>query len=151
LVLAVTAAGQTPAAGCAEGYRVVAVRWDAVLKTGWELRQDCLHPEWPARLAAASEADRKLVLAAITGAAAGNGEGGAGQRAQRPAVLAGDRVRLWRQDERVRIETTGFAEQTAASGERVVVRTTFLAEDGIAVVQRIAGVVRGPGEVEIER
>jgi hypothetical protein len=132
--------------GCAVGgYRVVARRWDAVLRTGWELRQNCAHPEWPAH---------SVAVGAIT---AGGGIGVT--EVLRPSaelvppllVRAGDAVRLWLQDSTVRIEMSGVAEQSARSGERVLVSVTKQDADEGLTIQRIAGIVRGVGDVEMER
>jgi flagella basal body P-ring formation protein FlgA len=66
-------------------------------------------------------------------------------------VHAGDRVRLWSQDERVRIEMSGVVEQSARGGERVVVQIARQSEDSGMTVERIGGIVRGAGDVEMER
>jgi hypothetical protein len=55
------------------------------------------------------------------------------------------------QDKTVQIELTGLAEQSDHSDERVVVRIVQQTEDAGQTVQRIAGVVRGAGDVEMER
>jgi hypothetical protein len=134
-------------AGCgAQGYRVVARQWDVLLGRSWELRQECAHPEWPARLVAGS--------AAGTGATARDGVAGTKEVAQIvPPLLvhAGERVRLWSQDERVRIEMSGVVEQSARGGERVVVQIARQSEDSGMTVERIGGIVRGAGDVEMER
>jgi hypothetical protein len=127
------------------GYRVLARRWDAALKTGWELRQDCAHPEWPARSVAVnlgttdqvsrnpiSIQDRTPFLA------------------QPLLVHAGDPVRLWMQDNTIRIEIRGVVEQSARGGERVIVQIMRQADDAGQTVQRVAGIVRGSGDVEME-
>jgi hypothetical protein len=133
-------------AGCgAQGYRVVARQWDVLLGRSWELRQECAHPEWPARLVAGS--------AAGTGATARDGVAGTKEVAQIvPPLLvhAGERVRLWSQDERVRIEMSGVVEQSARGGERVVVQIARQSEDSGMTVERISGIVRGAGDVEME-
>jgi hypothetical protein len=147
LLADVVLAGSMPAqTGCPiSGYRVLARRWDAVLRMGWELRQDCAHPEWPLRSVAigvvtnfggATVAEVAPVRVSIS-----------------PPILvrAGDAVRLWLQDEAARIEMSGVAEQSAHKGERVLVRITRQdIEEGLTV-QHIAGTVRGVGDVEIER
>ncbi len=66
-------------------------------------------------------------------------------------IHAGDPVRLWQQDGRVRIEMSGIAEQSAHSGERVVVRISRQTEDAGLSVQRYSGTVRDSGSVEMER
>lgn len=132
-------------AGCGRGgYRVIAARWDAVLRRSWELHEDCAHPERPARV--------------VAGNWAGPSAQGTGARpaevapiAQPLLVHAGDAVRLWMQDRTVRIEMSGVAEESACVGEHVVVRTTRQNDDTGFTVERVAGIVRGPGDVEMER
>jgi hypothetical protein len=143
-VLAWCAPAEAQAECGASGYRVIALRWDGVLRRGWELRQDCAHPEWPARLIAAAAlgssptggASRSAVTAATV---------------QPLLVRAGDLVTLWEQDATVRIERSGIAEQSARAGERVVVRITRRSDDAGLTVDRIGGIVRGAGNVEVER
>jgi hypothetical protein len=136
---------QTDDACGADGYRVIVRRWDAVLGSSYELRQDCAHPERPARsfaVSSASGAATRSALASPNVAAA---------VVQPLLVRAGEPVRLWMQDETVRIETSGVAEQSARSGERVTVRITHQTDDAGLTVQRITGIVRGAGDVEMER
>lgn len=133
--------------GCtAGGYRVVAHHWDVALRIAWELRQDCAHPERPARLGAASAA------APLTAP---------GQRAitspvsmaqLKPLLIrAGDAVRLWQQGPTVRIEITGTAEQSAHEGEPVIVRIARPIDDSGFNVQRISGTARAADDVEMEQ
>jgi hypothetical protein len=147
-----TAVAQAPAvapvqAGCGvQGYRVVARRWDAVLGRSWDLRQDCAHPEWPAHLVAAGSAS--------VGTMTRNGPvrtKEVAQTVQPLLVHAGDRVRLWSQDEMVRIEMSGVVEQSAHGGESVVVQIARQSEEAGTTVERINGVVRGAGDVEMDR
>jgi len=51
----------------------------------------------------------------------------------------------------VRIEMSGVVEQSARSGERVVVQITRQNDESGTTVERIAGTVRGAGDVEMER
>jgi hypothetical protein len=134
-------------AGCgAEGYRVVARRWDALLERNLEVRQDCAHPEWPTRLVALGSAGARPM--------AHGGSVRTNEVAQVAAPLlvhAGDHVRLWSQDEMVRIEMSGVVEQSARSGDRVIVQIMRQSDDTGMSVERIAGTVRGAGDVEMER
>jgi Chaperone for flagella basal body P-ring formation len=127
------------------GYRVLARRWDVALKTGWELRQDCAHPEWPARSSAVSPRATEESLHSSTPA-----ENQMSPISQPLLVHAGDPVRLWMQDNTVRIEISGMAEQSARRGERVIVQITRQNDAGLTV-QRVAGIVRGSGDVEMEQ
>jgi hypothetical protein len=140
------AAAQSQAECGADGYRVTARRWDAVLGMVWELRQNCSHSDWPARLVAVGPgsirpAERADLASPIAAAAI----------ILPLLVHAGEQVRLWSQDESVRIEMSGEAERSARGGERVMVRVTRQSEDAGLTVQEIAGTVRGPGDVEMER
>jgi len=127
--------------GCAsDGSRVVATRWDAVLGKGWQLVEDCAHPERPARLVAAVSAVETGIARGLPAAAV-----------QPLLVRAGDVVRLWQQTATVRLEMKGVVEQSAASGEHVVVRITRQSDDAGLTVQRFDGTVRGAGDVEMER
>jgi hypothetical protein len=137
-------AAQTRAECGVDGYRVIASRWDAVLRRGWELRQDCAHPEWPARLVAAATPASIPVSSASHPAFA--------VPAIQPLLVhAGDSVRLWEQDAMVRIEMNGVVEQSARAGEQVVVQIIRQTDDGGLTVDRIGGIVRGAGDVEMER
>ena len=134
-------------AGCGVGgYRVVGERWDAVLGTGWEMRQDCAHPEWPARAVAVSTRPIGAVVRAAESARENVG------RALEPVLVrAGERVRLWFVDATVHIEMSGVAEQPARMGERVTVRVERQDGDAGLRVEHIAGMVRGAGDVEMGR
>lgn len=138
-----------PSAGTAQcgagGYRVVATRWDAVLGMGWELRQSCTHPEWPTRAVAVGQR--------AMGPVAQNGFLGpvaVAPSVQPLLVHAGERVRLWSQDAMVRIEMSGVAEQSARSGESVMVQITRQNDGAGTTVESVTGTVRGPGDVEME-
>jgi hypothetical protein len=166
------AAAQTQAGCGPDGTQAVARRWDAVLGLGWELRQDCVHPEWPARLFALGPAAVGLAAAPVIPVGALRTIQVAqtvlrqtvqpqprpiqtqivpAQPAQSLLVHTGDRVRLWMRDATVHIEMSGVAEQSARSGEHVVVRISQQTEDAGLTVQRIPGIVRGAGDVEMER
>lgn len=135
----------------AAGYRVVGARWDTVLQRNWEVRQDCLHPDWPARLAGFATrlgvGKKQEVRTETGGLQAAEVEGNNAPL----LVRAGEAVRLWAREERVRIEMSGVVEQSAHLGERVVVRITRQSDDTGLTVERVGGVVRGVGDVEMER
>jgi hypothetical protein len=54
------------------------------------------------------------------------------------------------QNEMVRIEMSGVVEQSAHSGERVIVQVTRQNVEAGLSVERIAGIVRGYEDVEME-
>lgn len=148
-LLAIAIAWSTPGvaqADCrAPDYRVILRRWDSVLRRGVELRQNCSHPEWPAQsILLSSSTVEPNTPHKLTGSE------------QIPVtrsflVHAGETVRLWRQDEKARIEMYGIAEQAARNDERVMVRVVRQHGDEGTSLERIPGVVRGTGDVEIER
>lgn len=132
--------------GCgSDGYRVISRRWDALLGTGRELRQNCTHPEWPVRSI--------LMGSGVTGdPVKHNSPVPESKLLLQPLLVhAGDTVRLWQQDEKVRIEMYGVAEQSAREAERTIVRVLRQHGEEGTSVERIAGVVRATGDVEMER
>ena len=134
-------------AGCnASGYRVLSTRWDVLLARNLELRQDCAHPEWPARVVAVGAPGAGVMTRRVSATASETAP-----PVQPLLVHAGDRVRLWSQDDMVRIEMSGVAEQSAREGERVVVQVTRQSDESGSTVERIEGTVRGVGDVEMER
>jgi hypothetical protein len=130
---------QTPCAA----YRVIARRYDAELRKTWELRQDCIHPDWPAHSVAVSS-NTALLAVNLTPLSLASS-----LPVQPLLVRAGERVRLWSQDANSRIEIGGIAEQTARLGERINVRLTHQTDESGIIIQHIAGIVRGADDVEI--
>jgi flagella basal body P-ring formation protein FlgA len=66
-------------------------------------------------------------------------------------VHAGEPVRLWFQDETVRIEMSGVAEESARGGDHVTVRIMRQGDENGMTVKHITGTVRGAGDVEMEQ
>ena len=93
--------------------------------TGWELRQDVCAPGVAGAIGCGG-ARRVLRLTARDGVA---GSEGVRRRCSHCWCAPGDRVRLWSQDETVRIEMSGVVEQSARGGERVVVQVARQSED----------------------
>lgn len=123
------------------GYRVTARRWDAVLGTVWELRQNCAHPEWPAHavaLAGASPLPPPGIALRFV------------ETLQPLQIHAGDQVKLWLQDATVRIEMRGVAEQSGRDGDHIIIRIIRQTDDDGMTIERITGIVRGAGDVEME-
>lgn len=124
-------------------YRVIARHYDAELRKTWELRQDCVHPDWPAHSVAVSSSTALLTanLTSLSPATA---------ISVHPLLVhAGEPVRLWSQDANSRIEITGVAEQSARFGERINVRLTHQTDESGIIIQHIAGIVRAADDVEI--
>lgn len=127
------------------GYRVVLQRWDAVLERNWELRLDCAHPTWPPRSFPIASTNSAII----------KGNPPTIENKDAPNIMpllmhAGDHVGLWMQTEMVRIEMSGVVEQSAHIGERVIVQVTHQNVDSGLSIERIAGIVRGYENVEME-
>jgi hypothetical protein len=118
------------------GYRITGFQLDPVLGQRWALIASCSHPEWPVvalpihRDAAQSHIESAAPLA--------------------PVIHIGDTVRLWRQDAFLRIETAGIAEENGYPGKTIRVRLLHRSEDEPFSQQQIAGIVRGPADVEMQ-
>jgi hypothetical protein len=134
-----------------DGYRVFARRWDAVLQRGWESRQACEHPDWPLRMVAITSGGGGAVPPGSATSLVRITEPAPEQMKQPLLVKAGDSVRVWMQDEAVRIEMTGVVERSAHRGEHVIVQITRHDDESGLTVQRLAGTVSGTEEVEMER
>jgi hypothetical protein len=142
LGLALASAAAFAQTACPTGYRILSRHYDAALQKTWELRQDCLHPDWPAHSVAVTN------TALLTGNAVSL-QLATVANIQPLLVRAGEPVRLWSQDRSARIEVTGIAEQSAHLGERINVRITHQSDDNGLTIQHISGIVRGTDSVEI--
>ena len=142
IAVALSSLGAYAQTSCPSGYRVVARRYDTLLQKTWELREDCLHPGWPAYSVAVTNVallagnSTPLPLATVV-------------TIQPLLVHAGEPVRLWSQDAASRIEITGIAEQSARLGEHINVRISHQTDDNGLTIQHIAGIVRAEGNVEM--
>lgn len=118
-------------------YRTISVRWDPVLRQRWATIVSCDHPERPSI----------ALLMSL------NPEDKATQESPTPfpIVRAGDLVRLWRQENDLRIEASGIAQESGATGSRVHVRLLNSGLDGQQQGKTLFGIVRGKGDVEIPR
>src|SRR5665213_2222820 len=122
-----------------KGYRVASVRWDPIMQQSWATIVSCDHPEWPGvslRTAESSDAQRGLNTQA---------------RVDRsPVIRAGDVVELWRQEDLLRIEVSGVAEQNGSIGETIRVRLLRRAGSNQSVEAQFSAVVRGRADVEMQ-
>lgn len=122
-----------------KGYRVANVRWDPVMQQSWATIVSCEHPEWPGvslRTDKTSEMQRGLSTRA--------------RDEHSPLVRAGDVVELWRQEDLLRIEVSGVAEQSGSVGETIRVRLLRRAGSNQSVEEQFNGVVRGRADVEMQ-
>ncbi|MDW5266495.1 MULTISPECIES: flagella basal body P-ring formation protein FlgA [Acidobacteriaceae] len=122
-----------------KGYRVASVRWDPVMQQSWATIVSCGHPEWPGvslRTDETSDAQRGLSAQA---------------RVERsPLVRAGDIVELWRQEDLLRIEVSGVAEQSGSMGETIRVRLLRRQGSNQSVEEQFRGIVHGHADVEMQ-
>lgn len=124
------------------GYRVMRIQSDPVLGQRWVMIVSCNHPEWPAlalpangtiSIKTSQETDRSLIDSARLA----------------PMVRAGDIVRLWRQEDFLRLEIAGVSEQNGRLGNTIRVRLLRSNTDDQSTPEQLSGVVRGPSNVEI--
>jgi flagella basal body P-ring formation protein FlgA len=78
-----------------------------------------------------------------------HGSNATGRQSPFPVIHAGDVVQLRRQERNLRIEVAGRAEENGAIGSKVRVRLLHSGFDA-GQEQTFIGIVRGPGNVEIE-
>ena len=115
-------------------YRVNEVRWDPLLGQRWAVVASCEHPDQPAFAV--------LTEDAIAGKASSERKGDSA-----PVVRAGDVVRLWREEDNLRIEMTAMSEESGGLGKAIRVRLM----GGDSAEQQFIGIVRGVADVEMWR
>jgi Chaperone for flagella basal body P-ring formation len=125
------------------GYRVAKIQLDPILGQRWAMIATCEHPDWPAFALPVSGAELLIVP----------------QEAKRlvirdsksvPVVRAGEPIRLWRQEDLLRIDVAGIAEEDGGLGKTIRVRLVQRNTDDQSIQQQLAGIVRGPSNVEIQ-
>jgi hypothetical protein len=122
------------------GYRVTGSRWDPILQQRWATLASCGHPEWP-RLSLRMDA-----MSASRGLTA---EVKDESVADALVVRAGDIVHLWRQEEQLRLEVMGVAEESGGLGK--IIRVRLLRRSGSEQsIEEFMGIVRGPADVEMQ-
>ena len=65
-------------------------------------------------------------------------------------VRAGESIRLWGQDDLLRIDVAGIAEEDGGLDKTIRVRLVQRNTDGQSIPQQLIGIVRGPSNVEIQ-
>ncbi len=127
------------------GYRVRGVRWDPVLQQRWVVLENIAHPERPLFAELTGDAAQPQTASATLVTANQT----AFMRPSDLAVRSGDRVLLWSAEANMRMQMGAVAEASAAVGERIALRVTGAGLNGDSG-WRVFGVVRGPGNVELE-
>ena len=145
-------------------YRRQSLRFDASLGRAWAMVEVCGHPERPLRAVAVALPREAALAMHLRGAGfddsadgrdgktasgdAGSGTAYAGVGAvammEPPVVRAGDTVRLWQSGGVVEMELAARAEQPGRAGDAI-----WLRSDAGGFTQRMRGVVRGRGSVEM--
>jgi hypothetical protein len=128
-------------------YRVQAYRWDPILLRKWLTIANCNHPERPTFAILAHEENDDLILDTAS-SRRDNRILEESPHALPALVRAGDIVRLWRQEDNVRIEAIAVSEESGSLGKSVRVR---LVQVGNPVEQQFIGVISGPADVELRR
>ena len=123
------------------GYRIVRIQPDSVLGQRWAMIVSCSHPEWPALALPANGASSPKTPQGA--------EHSLTENARVPVVRAGETVRLWRQENLLRIEVLGVSEESGGLGKTIRVRLFCRNTDYQSVPEEFSGVIRGPSNVEI--
>jgi Chaperone for flagella basal body P-ring formation len=126
--------GLSPLAARSGSYRVSEVLWDPVLGRRWAMVASCEHPEQPA-------------FAVPTKEAIGERQSGRRKDDSVPVVRAGEVVRLWWQEDNLRIEMTAMSEENGSLGK--VIRVRLMGGD--SAERQFVGIVRGIADVEMRR
>jgi len=124
-----------------DGYRLSGVRWDPLLNQQWATITTCGHPDRPAIALPFPGLRRASMFSSSLE--------GLTNQSPFPVVHAGDLVQLWGQQKNLRVEAAGRAEQSGATGSKVRVRLLRSGLEG-GQPQMLVGIVRGPGNVEIQ-
>ncbi|WP_348269322.1 flagella basal body P-ring formation protein FlgA [Edaphobacter paludis] len=122
-----------------KGYRVTSVRWDPVMRQSWATIVSCAHPELPGISLRTDDTNHATheVSAMV-------------REDRSPVVRAGDIVAMWRQEDLLRIEVAGVAEQSGSVGETIRVRLLRRPGSNQSIEEQLSGVVRGRADVEIQ-
>lgn len=133
------------------GYRVAKVQSDPILGQRWAMVVTCGHSSWPTVSFPVSGAEPPALGAAPPTLSETPRQSAAHDIRATPVVRAGEVVRLWRQEEFSRIETAGVAEENGDLGKVIRVRIVRANGEDQSPQIQLAGVVRGPSDVEIQR
>lgn len=126
------------------GYQVTRITLDSVLGRRWATIASCSHSEWPV-FALPAPGRRSIVLSpSETQRSVTDSVGGV------PLVRAGEIVRLWRQENLLRIEVAGVSEESGSLGKIIRVRLLRTNKDAQLIPKQYLGVIRGPSDVEMQ-
>lgn len=129
--------------GLTDGYRVTRILRDPVLGKRWAMIVSCDHPEQPAIAFPVNTTDTLNVFQQVDRASTVN--------IQRAIVVrAGDVVRLWRQENLLRIEVGGVSEESGSLGKTIRVRLMRNNIGDESTPEQLLGIIRGPSNVEMQ-
>jgi hypothetical protein len=111
-----------------------------VMQQSWATIVSCGHPEWPGISLRTGDETSDGLRGLIT----------AFRVERSPLVRAGDVVELWRQEDLLRIEVSGVAEQSGSMGETIRVRLLRRPGSNQSGEEQFNGVVRGRADVEMQ-
>jgi hypothetical protein len=126
-----------------DGYRVTRIESDRVLGRRWAMVARCGHSEWPVFALPANGESLPTSPKEAKRSVSENLE-------TVPVIRAGDVVRLWRQENLLRIEVAGVSEESGGLGKTIRVRLLHRGTDDQSIRQKFSGVVRGPANVEMQ-
>jgi Chaperone for flagella basal body P-ring formation len=124
------------------GYRVTNIQSDPVLGQRWATVASCEHTEWAAWAVQINGPD-------VSESSQTNPIHMVNSRSI-PVVHVGDIVRLWKQEDLLRIEVAGVSEENGGLGETIRVRLLPRNPDNQWIPEWFPGIVRGPFDVEIQ-
>jgi hypothetical protein len=128
--------------GESNGFRVLKIQSDPVLRQKWATIATCGRPEWPVFATPVNGNGSPQLFQQPEPSLHANARG-------TPLVLAGEIIRLWRQEELLRIEMAGVSEDSGDLGKTIRVRLLQRNADQSAPAM-FFGVVRGQSNVEIK-
>jgi hypothetical protein len=127
----------------AGGYRVTSLQSDPILEQRWALVVSCDHPEWPVSALPLEEAGSSSSTSRMSRASQNIGSA-------KRLVRAGDLVRLWRQEDLLRIEIAGVSEDSGGLGDTIRVRPQHRNTEDSSTQAEFSGIIRGPSNVEMQ-
>jgi hypothetical protein len=128
----------------AGGYWVTSIQTDPISGQKWALIASCDHPERPVfSLQTERSGPAQQLLPSELQTISDNAHAA-------PLIHVGDTVRLWRQEDVLRIEMAGVAEENGSLGKLIRVRLLRRGTDDQSTRAEFAGVVRGRSDVEMQ-
>jgi hypothetical protein len=125
------------------GYRVTGTHWDPILQQKWATLASCGHPEWPRLSLRIDETSTKTASRGLTAEIRDE------HVVDALVVRAGDIVHLWRQEDQLRLEVMGVAEESGVLGKVIRVRLLHRSASEQSM-EEFTGIIRGPADVEMQ-